>query len=649
MTMFGLAIVLQAAVPATAAVPPRATVQDMFAAADAASAKNDLPAALAGLTALETRLAGGRNARSQAVVRARKGDVLMRMGRGGEAAPLLTAALADLPADDASLADDRFLTRISLARIRLQTLDYPGAVALLQAAQADAKSPVARLNLALLQSQANTFTDPTVALAQIDAAMALARTIPDLDKPTRGILRTQRGRALLNQQDFKAATAELRAAVVDLGGLGMRVDRADVIARSDVGIAAMLAGLPDVAREYLAYTGAGRSEKPFDTASDMGSPPCGTETGLRPDDVAVVEFAIASDGSVQGAVPIYATRPAETAVAFARAVMNWSWTPEAAKKIDPFFRSLIRIQLRCSTAAARPDVQALLAPAVSKWLDDKGVARFDAGGNAARAMPLLRAELARRETEGGVALVPVLLALADNPTSAVADRTGWNRRAATLAVAANAPAEVRAYLATRFVDEGKSKPIQHIPALQAALADPVVAANAHAAGTLRLLIGDWSRIDDPAAAAHYRAVATDTRLDAHDPLHVGALIRLAGVQARAGRIEDARASYRQTGLAAQQCALVDAQPAIKALNMSSDDYPKEAIRWGFGGWAATEFDIDAAGRTVNQRATIAYPPFVFDTAVVKMAKDIRYQQSYRPEGGLGCGGKTIRVSFRMPS
>jgi hypothetical protein len=56
------------------------------------------------------------------------------------------------------------------------------------------------------------------------------------------------------------------------------------------------------------------------------------------------------------------------------------------------------------------------------------------------------------------------------------------------------------------------------------------------------------------------------------------------------------------------------------------------------GWVTTEFDIDAAGRTANQRAIIAYPPFVFEQASVGIVKGARFEQRYRPEGGLGCAG-----------
>ena len=57
--------------------------------------------------------------------------------------------------------------------------------------------------------------------------------------------------------------------------------------------AALLAGHRDKAQQYLLYTGAGRMEKQdFGLGADMALPICG-EDGIKPDDMAVVEFGIA--------------------------------------------------------------------------------------------------------------------------------------------------------------------------------------------------------------------------------------------------------------------------------------------------------------------------------------------------------------------
>jgi outer membrane biosynthesis protein TonB len=143
-----------------------------------------------------------------------------------------------------------------------------------------------------------------------------------------------------------------------------------------------------------------------------------------------------------------------------------------------------------------------------------------------------------------------------------------------------------------------------------------------------------------------KALSTDTGRVLNDPIRVGALIRLATLENEAGRLAAARAAFADSGLSAQQCALVDARQRIKSGNISDNDYPLEASQSGFSGWTVIEFDISADGSTLNQRALISFPPFIFGDPTIKQIKQFRYEQAYRPEGGLGCGGQQQRVRYR---
>jgi hypothetical protein len=53
------------------------------------------------------------------------------------------------------------------------------------------------------------------------------------------------------------------------------------------------------------------------------------------------------------------------------------------------------------------------------------------------------------------------------------------------------------------------------------------------------------------------------------------------------------------------------------------------------------------GKTATQRATIAYPPFVFDDAAVDVAKGVRYSSSFRPDGALACEGVRMPIVFSL--
>jgi outer membrane biosynthesis protein TonB len=89
-------------------------------------------------------------------------------------------------------------------------------------------------------------------------------------------------------------------------------------------------------------------------------------------------------------------------------------------------------------------------------------------------------------------------------------------------------------------------------------------------------------------------------------------------------------------------------PVLKRTGAGAGDFPMEAMRWGFEGWVRVEYDIQPDGKTANQRAVIAYPPLVFRDAAVGILKDARFAQSYRPEGGPGCGGAQQNINFRIP-
>jgi hypothetical protein len=78
------------------------------------------------------------------------------------------------------------------------------------------------------------------------------------------------------------------------------------------------------------------------------------------------------------------------------------------------------------------------------------------------------------------------------------------------------------------------------------------------------------------------------------------------------------------------------------------DFPHEAMRWGFEGWTRLQYDVTAEGKAANVRPIISYPPFVFSEAGTAILEGARFSKSYRPDGGLGCGGDVSGVRFQMP-
>lgn len=313
--------------------------------------------------------------------------------------------------------------------------------------------------------------------------------------------------------------------------------------------------------------------------------------------------------------------------------------------------------MRCTTSFQRSNPISLLLPAVNDWLDATTVqpANLPAGGSNKDSLAALNATmltLARRDGADTVAMIKPLMLLSQHPLIPFDVARNYLSRAFELAKKAKAPPVVHAYLATQLAnyEDGRSERrirTKYLAALDDALADPLIGGDPVASSAVRLSLFDAFDATARKSRAEkiLRPIVNELRLTPNDPFKVGALSRLANVAIDKGNADEARSLYAQTGLSAQQCALVDARPAVATGKLSNDDFPLAAARYGFGGWTVIEFDIDANGRTANRRPIIAWPPFIFGDAATEGISSFRFQQSYRPEGGLGCGAQRQRINF----
>jgi outer membrane biosynthesis protein TonB len=643
-----------AAVPSVAAPQTR---QQIFDSATAALESDDCAAAVAAFKKLET---GSRKPSGEvlATILLRRGVCQVRLGQIEEGSAAVRQGLNVLAPLGAKYRVDIRDARLSLGRVAAERHDYATAQSELGQALA-ASEGIERIEPLLILSRVTMFDRGPEALAHVDEAMKLVEQRDANSKELKDMkaaVLTLRARALMNQGQFAQAYSQLRQALKLQGGLSLTVSLADVITRSDLALAALLTGDEVEARRYLAYTGAGRTEKaPFASAASMTLPVCGGDVGLRPQDRTVVEFRLAEDGSVSGSEPVYSTGGREAALEFARAVSTWSWKPEDAAAIPLLFRHATRVELRCSTVGERPSLYTVLETDVETWLASRSLRPFEETDSDARTLPLARAAVERDRGRGDdPARIPALLAVAKNSVAPAEERDAAAAEVLRLASATAAPPALRAYLALLSVSAQRTSwisPDDIRERLRQILADPQVAADPHSGGILRVMIaqrGYQERSAPADRAALLAAVVADARLPADDPVRIAALIEQASAAAEAGQLEAARAAFEQTGLSEQQCALVALQPAIKRSGASDSDFPMEALRWGFEGWTRIESDVLADGRTTNQRVVISYPPFVFNKSAEGIAKDMRYQSSYRPSGGAACSGSRQQILFRLP-
>ncbi len=525
---------------------------------------------------------------------------------------------------------------------------------------ADRITPLLRL------AMATAFDGGTQPLSVADEALHIAAATTKPDKKLLSRIHDIHGRILLNQGQVKLAYTELKQALELAGGLTERVSHEDVELRGDLAQAALLNGDRDDARKYLSYTGEGRiAESPFAVAVAMEAPDCGTETGLAPEDSAIVEFAISNDGSVAGAQTVYTRGNFAVAAAFASAVNKWFWRPEEIAKLPGFYRSLTRVEMRCSNRGG--DVPRVETPLSKRFL-----------GWASTVLPTLQSQTPFAGAQ--------LQQLKDMADAAV---TSGDRKAAAAAWGAWAilnprigPPVIDAFDRALSLGQQAAIPAEALDALRVLRMPRDLAANAGKSGRWpgQDSLAAWMKFlavaDDPALAADplaadtivmmavparpdrasrdaavglARRVADDDRLPSHFPLRQAALLWLANQSAQAGNLAEAQTYFARTGLNEEQCALIGPEPAMRSSGASSSDYPMEALRMGFEGWVRLEYDIKANGTTADARPLISYPPFVFEDAATGMARNIRYQTSYRPSGGEACSAQSQSIKFVIPT
>ncbi|MGY4396074.1 outer membrane biosynthesis protein TonB/tetratricopeptide (TPR) repeat protein [Sphingomonas sp. UYAg733] len=651
--MLGIMLIAAQAVSPAAAVSPapvqsaKRSVQQDFEAATALQDAGKHAEALAVWEALEKRIP--KNKRSLAIIRVRKATALIGLQRHDDAVAAVRAGLADLPIDDPTLKADRYVGWSNLGRIAEYSLDYASAAEAYRQAEPIASDDLNRVAAFRGLVEAETFVDPDSATRDMARAEAFMAPLK-IDARNRAILKRVKSQLLMNQGNYAAAQLEAGAAVKLLGGLTSNTDLYDVAARSNYAIAALLNGKTDEARRYMAMTGAGRLSKgSFDPGPQMKVPDCGGEANLRPEDMAVVELSIGSDGTVS-AVPVYAAGGGAVALEFARAVQNWSFDPVQVKTMPTFFRIRMRIELRCSTVFQRPSVGDYLDGDLASWLSSKGIAPpLLANGSDAATLPMLRSQLAAAEARDGkdaLPLVPILHLLARNAVVPRQEANGFARRALAIVTTAGAPATAR-FAIDRIVAASSGaegwNAKREVKAIMPALSYPAYAADVPARSAIRLMLADAMRtFDENGARIMLKQVGDEPALPANHPLRVGALVRLASLEQANGNVDAARTAFESSGLAANQCALIDAPPRFLH---AGGTFPNEARQWGFEGWTQVQFDVAADGKVLNERAIVSYPPFVFTKAGKETLATAKYEKSFRPDGGLGCGGSVQRVKF----
>ena len=665
------AALLSAAVPLAAG-----PLQQDYDAAQAAFDAGQMQAARDGFAALLPRLPHKTPPTlAVATVMARLGHAELALGNVDLAAPLLSAALAGLKPGDAEYLEALH----DLAAAQETGLDYAAAAATYRRAIA-AATGVEQFNAQVGLARMLLFGDPAAARAILDGIVDSPLSVaakPEL----RAQLKALRGRVELNDGNAAAAQKLFREALALAGGLTTRSSVADIRIRGDLALVSKLSGDDDAARRYFAFTGAGGlPELGFSFGADMPLPTCAVGGAPDRDDVGIVEFGIADDGRVFEATPIYVRRagpstPAQreaVALAFARAVRNWSWTPAAAQKLPAFWRQGVRIEVRCVDGQQQPDiVWKSFQPLLQQWLANyptskPGDPMPDTSTTAApmvisdaAALPKQKARLERMTAAFGDSapqLVPELLGLSNNAVVGRDAARGYLERAAAIMAETSAPADSRTMVAVmraivrRNVEDQRAstamtrQAIDELRALAPASGLPAATRGDALALLMLARMQTWLR-DAGAATVSLRGVvaAPASALPEADPIRLSATLELATIEAAASRVDAAHALVAATGLSPEQCALVDVEPLQIRSARTAYAFPPEAL--GFDGFVSVAYDIDAEGKPVGMRTVLAVPPLLFSPATEKIVGTQRFRPIFRGGAAIGCHNRVVTTRF----
>ena len=441
--------------------------------------------------------------------------------------------------------------------------------------------------------------------------------------------------------------------------------------RGDLLIASFLLGHMDEVQKYVAYSGAGSlASEGLGFATARPLPACAPATDLSPDTMAIVEFSLTGDGRVTGVTPVFVSKGAGQArrgddggpeSLFTQAVRRGSWKAVDAAKVSPFWRQVVRVELRCFTERPGGDPTSERFRADGRaWAALHGVtplALSDDSSDAA-ALPAIVAEYERRQREFGpdsIQLLPAVAALGNNLAAADATRASAAQRQVELLQRYDAPRDVQLLARANAISLSPLSKDYAIDRRRQRQELGALLAESEASGISRMSL--YLRLQRAALndAMHETEVAkslTDTiiaapssLLPADDPIRTAALLRRSSIAAGSNDTATAAATLAATGLAPEQCALVDVRPEAINAAMSATDFPNEARRWGTTGYLHLGYDITAEGRPVNVRTIIASPPFVFNQNTEKAVQRFRYRPVFRPGNTVGCSGQTQGVRF----
>jgi hypothetical protein len=636
------------------------TGQQIYDRAEAALTKGDTASAVELFSSLAIKMQKSTNL-SKYQMLARYGDALLLNSELEEAAIVLDQALAGLKAHSADAeAMNSALEQLALAQFA--SFDYGPAAQSYAALVERLKPGWQQVSRAKRQEYLSSLALATFWSGQANAEQHLDALLAETDEKDINLKEFQayveglRARFALTRGDMKRASEHSRKAMNLAGGVTTKTTLTDRVVRQDAALVAWFHKDQEKFLEYTAMSGAARLGETDKTGNSKGwldyfsnringtMPVCATLTGVTPQDVVVIEFAIGKQGQPIRLQPVYSSNLGKIEKPFLQVAKSWSFNDNMAE-LKTFWRESYRVALRCQTARNdRPSALKMPVPirtlietqSVALGLPADAMDLIDQPKIFARVLAAYNSKKAENPTDP--ALGPLIFMLLKRSGLRPEKSKAYYDEFDLLADKNSTLASLHNYFMA--MSSGSTTYLQSLADNEKIKSTPDTLAFIRA----KLGLMYEAEKNRKAAEASYQAIV-DSSIAAQSPYRLLAMLHLASMVQKADPAKAAEL-FKATSLQPDQCALYDVQPVI-------DKQPRgDVADFGFffesQGWVHTELDIDAKGKSGNVRVVASYPPFLHEEGAGKIYRRVTYQPIFRGNGE-GCKGysETRSIVFKQ--
>ncbi|MET0376695.1 MAG: TonB family protein, partial [Rhizorhabdus sp.] len=128
-------------------------------------------------------------------------------------------------------------------------------------------------------------------------------------------------------------------------------------------------------------------------------------------------------------------------------------------------------------------------------------------------------------------------------------------------------------------------------------------------------------------------------------------LRRAMVSRDMGTISELRTRLESHGIGPELCSAAGQPPSIPptAITLTSDDYPRDLLRYGIMGQTTVELAVGATGQIEGQRVIASQPSGFFDSVAMSKLRAVRLFPAQQNGAPTGCRGMVQNIRWQVPA